>query len=57
MQRTAASDAGFDRKIFAEMLGTLNRLTDDGLAIGVAEAASLRAYYREWATDLMSASN
>jgi hypothetical protein len=51
--RAARIDAGFDRKVRADMIATLDRFTDsetpvpDGLP-----AAELRAFYATWRSEL-----
>jgi predicted nucleotidyltransferase component of viral defense system len=45
-------DAGFDLAIFAEMLRTLARFTDDELPIDPTEAQPLRTFFASWAADL-----
>jgi Nucleotidyl transferase AbiEii toxin, Type IV TA system len=48
----AAEDAGFDTEIFAEMLGSIDRLSDDDLRIGAVDVADLRAYFHDWIGEL-----
>ena len=48
----ADSDRGFDRKVFADMLTTLGRLSDMDLPIDPQEAPVLRDFFRQWVDDL-----
>lgn len=45
-------DAGFDPAIFAGMLRTLARFTDEELPIDPTEAQHLRNFFANWAADL-----
>ena len=47
----AADDAGFDRHIFATMIASIDRPTDEDLS-GPRDANELRAYFHDWATEL-----
>lgn len=49
--RAADLDAGFDLDVFASMLGTLTRFTDDDIP-AVTDVADLRAFFASWAADL-----
>jgi hypothetical protein len=48
----AADDAGFDRHIFASMIASIDRLTDEDLSVSPRDANDLRAYFQDWATEL-----
>jgi len=48
----AADDQGFDRRIFASMIATIDRLSDEDLSVGPRDANDLRAYFRDWAAEL-----
>jgi hypothetical protein len=48
----AADDAGFDRHIFASMIASIDRLTDEDLAVSPRDPNDLRAYFQDWATEL-----
>ena len=51
--RAAQIDAGFDSKVLANMMGTLDRLTDDEIPVpGNSSAAGLRAFYAAWRSEL-----
>jgi len=46
LERAAQIDAGFDTKVLADMLATLDRFTDDELPVpGGSSAAGLRTFY------------
>jgi Nucleotidyl transferase AbiEii toxin, Type IV TA system len=48
----AADDSGFDPHIFASMLATIDRLTDEDLPVQPGNVRDLRAYFHDWAADL-----
>jgi len=48
----AADDAGFDQHIFASMLTSIDRLTDEDLPVELRHAKDLRAYFHDWAAEL-----
>jgi hypothetical protein len=52
LQWAAVGDAGFDRQIFAEMITSLDRLTDEDLPIDAAHIPPLRGFFNEWANEL-----
>jgi hypothetical protein len=52
LEWAAASDSGFDQQVFAEMLATLNRLTDEDLPVDARQAPLLRTFFRQWASEL-----
>lgn len=52
MQRAAEVDLGFDRRVLAEMMMTIDRFDDDELPIDPSEVASLRAFFEYWADEL-----
>ena len=51
--RAAQIDAGFDAKVLADMMATLDRFTDSEIPVpdGLS-AAELRAFYAAWRTEL-----
>lgn len=53
LARAAQIDAGFDSNVFAEMIATLERFTDDEIPMpdGLS-AADLRAFYASWRSEL-----
>jgi hypothetical protein len=48
----AADDAGFDQQIFASMIASIDRLTDEDLSVGPHRVEKLRAYFHDGATEL-----
>jgi hypothetical protein len=48
----ADDDPGFDKQIFANMLASIERLSDQDLPVQARHASELRAYFRDWATQL-----
>jgi Nucleotidyl transferase AbiEii toxin, Type IV TA system len=48
----AADDAGFNQDIFASMLTTIDRLTDEDLPVQPRHVQDLRAYFHDWAAEL-----
>lgn len=53
LARAAQIDAGFDPKVLADMIATLDRLKDDELPVtGDWSVADLRAFYAIWRTEL-----
>jgi hypothetical protein len=45
-------DPGFDNQIFADMLASIERLSDEDLPVQARCASELRAYFRDWAAEL-----
>ena len=45
-------DAGFDREVFAEMVAHIDRYRDADLDLGGVRVSELRAFFRDWITDL-----
>ena len=53
LARAAQIDAGFDAKVLADMIASLDRFTDDELPItSGSSAADLRAFYAAWRSEL-----
>ncbi|HEX4291014.1 MAG TPA: hypothetical protein VH021_18965, partial [Trebonia sp.] len=53
LARAAQIDAGFDSQVLADMIGTLDRLTDDEIPVpNDSSAAELRAFYAAWRSEL-----
>lgn len=52
LERAAEVDRGFDRRILAEMLRTIDRFTDDELPVVAAPTDAVRAFFRQWADAL-----
>jgi Nucleotidyl transferase AbiEii toxin, Type IV TA system len=48
----AADDAGFDKQIFADMLASIGRLSDEDLPVDSRHAEELRAYFHSWAAEI-----
>jgi hypothetical protein len=48
----AADDPGFDQRVFASMLASIDRLVDEDLPIDPLKVGVLRAYFRDWAAEL-----
>lgn len=53
LARAAQIDAGFDARVLADMLATLDRFTDDEIPLpGGSSVAELRAFYSTWRSEL-----
>ena len=53
LARATQIDAGFDVGVFAGMIATLDRFTDDEIPIpDGSSAAELRAFYASWRSEL-----
>jgi hypothetical protein len=52
LQWAAEDDPGFDRQVFADMLSTIDRLTDADLPVSPRQATALRAWIHDWAAEL-----
>lgn len=48
----ADDDPGFDRQVFADMLASMDRLTDEDLPVDAPTVPALRAYFRNWTAEL-----
>jgi hypothetical protein len=48
----ADDDPGFDNQIFADMLASIEPLSDEDLPVQARRASELRAYFRDWAAEL-----
>lgn len=54
LARAAQIDAGFDTKVLADMIATLDRFTDDEIPVpGGLSVSELRAFYAAWRSELM----
>ncbi len=45
-------DAGFDVRVFVEMIHMLNRYPDSELALGGVDVNAVRAFFRQWGAEL-----
>lgn len=54
LRRAAEIDTGFDRAVFATMLRTLGRFTDDEIPIDSSSVATLRSFFSRWLIQLDS---
>jgi predicted nucleotidyltransferase component of viral defense system len=53
LRRAAQIDAGFNRQVLAEMIGTLDRFTDDEIPVPYdSSAAELRDFFTAWRAEL-----
>ena len=52
LARAAEIDLGFDHRVLASMMRTLDRFTDDELPIGAEDIQVIRAFFRHWADEL-----
>jgi hypothetical protein len=55
LDRVAEDDLGFDRRVLAEMMRTLARFTDEELPVASSEVHAVRAFFRDWADELVRA--
>jgi len=51
----AEVDRGFDRRVFVQMLATLDRFSDDDLPVPALAVVAVRAFFRAWARELAQA--
>jgi len=49
-----AQDGGFDLGVFADMIGTATRYSDDELSLSTHDAAQLRRFFRDWREELQN---
>ncbi len=54
LELAASVDRGFDESVFADMLDSLARFTDDEIPVTVEEVPQVRAFAAEWAARLRS---
>lgn len=52
LTRAAEIDAGFDFRIFAEMLRTLSRFADGEIPMPAEQIDALRVFFADWRTEL-----
>ncbi|MGC2311009.1 MAG: nucleotidyl transferase AbiEii/AbiGii toxin family protein [Candidatus Babeliaceae bacterium] len=48
----ARDDPGFNKQIFADMLASIDRLTDEDLPVDAKRVSAVRDYFRAWAVEL-----
>ena len=54
LERAAEVDHGFNYGVFADMLSSLARFTDDELPVPSDDVASLRIFFADWANEIHS---
>jgi hypothetical protein len=52
LQRAAEIEGGFDRGVFASMLGSLDRFTDSDIPVPPNSVTELRTFVQHWASQL-----
>lgn len=52
LEQAARTDRGFDQRVLAEMIRTLDRFDDDEIPVAAHEAERLRGFFRQWADEL-----
>jgi len=52
LARAARIDAGFDSRVLADMIATLDRFTDDEIPVPTDSVAEFRAFYATWRSEL-----
>ncbi|MEJ2866742.1 nucleotidyl transferase AbiEii/AbiGii toxin family protein [Actinomycetospora sp. OC33-EN08] len=52
LRRAAELDKGFDAAVLAEMIGSLDRFSDEDLPTD--QPGAVRRFFRDWTTDLRS---
>jgi hypothetical protein len=52
LKRAESLDAGFDRTVLAQMLGTLGRFEDDEIPLGDDELRASQTFFRTWIDEL-----
>jgi hypothetical protein len=53
LARAAEIDLGFDPRIFAEMLQTLDRYKDADIPMSNSNAPEIRTFFNDWVTELL----
>jgi nucleotidyltransferase AbiEii toxin of type IV toxin-antitoxin system len=53
LAKAAEIDAGFDKRVLAEMLGTLRRFADDEVPIDRSQLPELREFFAQWGRELL----
>ena len=52
LEQAEALDAGFDRKVLAQMIGTLGRFADDEIPLAANDVPLARTFFSAWAEEL-----
>lgn len=52
LAQAAEQDPGFDRSVFAEMIATLDRFTDDEIPASGFDLREVRTFFAHWATQI-----
>jgi hypothetical protein len=52
LERATEDDLGFDHRVLAEMMSTLDRFTDEELPVASSEVDTVRAFFRNWSDEL-----
>jgi hypothetical protein len=52
LKQAASLDAGFDRTVLAQMMGTLQRFADDEIPLGHDDIARAKAFFSAWTDEL-----
>lgn len=54
LSRAQEVDAGFDRRVLADMISLLDRYSDVDLSLGDVDVPALRDFFLQWRTDLLA---
>ena len=54
LSRAQEVDAGFDRRVLADMLSLLDRYSNLDLSLGYVDVPALREFFRQWRADLLT---
>lgn len=54
LSRAQGIDAGFDRRVLADMIGLLDRYSDVDLNLGNVDVPGLRDFFHQWRSDLLA---
>ena len=52
LEQAQSLDAGFDRDVLAQMMGTLGRFADDEIPLAASELPAAKAFFTAWAKEL-----
>jgi Nucleotidyl transferase AbiEii toxin, Type IV TA system len=52
LEQARSVDAGFDRDVLAQMMGTLGRFADDEIPLAASELPAAKAFFTAWAKEL-----